>query len=32
MGLKMAAKIYFDKDITQEELEPQEIALTSWPS
>lgn len=27
MGLKMAAKIYFDKDITKDELEPQEIAL-----
>jgi penicillin-binding protein 2A len=26
-GVKMAAKIYFDKDITKEELEPQEIAL-----
>lgn len=26
-GIKMAAKIYFDKDITKEKLEPQEIAL-----
>ncbi|MFS8612378.1 MAG: PBP1A family penicillin-binding protein [Planifilum fulgidum] len=26
-GVKMAAKIYFDKDITKEELEPHEIAL-----
>lgn len=26
-GVKMAAKIYFDKDITKDELEPEEIAL-----
>ncbi|MFD1409571.1 transglycosylase domain-containing protein [Kroppenstedtia eburnea] len=26
-GIKMAAKIYFDKDITKEKLEPHEIAL-----
>ncbi|MDA8354354.1 MAG: transglycosylase domain-containing protein [Firmicutes bacterium] len=26
-GIKMAAKVYFDKDITKEKLEPHEIAL-----
>ncbi len=27
MGIQMASKIYFDKDLTKDELEPQEVAL-----